>query len=495
MTRPSIRLPSRYRAIRHIASGGMAGVWEAHDELLHRNVAIKVLAHHLNEDERARTRFQREGRAAAGMSSHPHVVTIYDVGEHEDRSFIVMELMCDSLADRMKAGRVPRETALSWLAGAASAIDAAHEAGIVHRDIKPANLLLDERDRLAVADFGIARLAYDDQVTQTGQVLGTASYLAPEQALGEPATSASDRYALAVVAFELLTGRRPFPQEHFAAQARAHIEEPAPDASEIDPDLPPAAADVLRRGLAKDPGERWPTATAFVEALRDAAAGAAPEPTEATRPMAPTAAAPPRVASPPPGRGSRSNWPVVAALVGLLFGAIALAAVLSGGDDPPPEQPAKTQQPAKKKKKARAESTPTATPTQTPEQQAQPDEARAASLNAQGFELLNAGQYAEAVGPLQQAYEACTGSEALDPCGYALFNYGRALRLSGNPDAAVPILEERLERFPDDQRETVEQELALAREGVTDDGSSDGAGATSPGNGKGKKKGHSKGDD
>jgi serine/threonine-protein kinase len=468
----------------------MASVWEVHDELLDRTVAIKVLAHHLNEDERARRRFQREARAAAGMSSHPHVVTIYDVGEYEDRSFIVMELMCcGSVADRMKQGRVPRETALSWLGDAASALDAAHEAGIVHRDIKPANLLLDERDRLGIADFGIARVAYDEQVTQTGQVLGTASYLAPEQALGEPATAASDRYALAVVAFELLTGRKPYPHEHFAAQARAHIEDPVPDAHEIDPSLPSAAADVLRRGMAKEPAERWPSAAAFVEALSAAVDGAPPSgPTEVTRPLG---------APPPPA--PRNKWPVVAALVALLFAAIGLAAVLSGGDEnPSSDEPTREQAANKpaKKKKARAERTPTATPTptatQTP-QQTGPDEGRAAQLNAQGFQLLNAGSYQEAVGPLQQAYEACQGSEALDPCGYALFNYGRALRLAGNPDAAVPVLEERLQRFPDDQRETVEQELALAREGVTEDGG--GSSTPGKGKGKGKKKGHFKGDD
>src|SRR5919197_3643117 len=235
-----ISLPDRYRVVRHLASGGMAAVWEAHDELLDRDVAVKILAPHLGEDERARRRFQREARAAAGLSSHPHVVTIYDVGEHAGRVFMVMEIMRGgTLADRLRSGReISHEVALRWLREAAQALDTAHDAGVVHRDIKPGNLLLDDRDRLAIADFGIARLAMEDQLTATGQVLGTAAYISPEQAVGEAATAASDRYALAVVAFELLTGTKPFEAEHFAAQARAHVEDLPPLASERDPSLP-----------------------------------------------------------------------------------------------------------------------------------------------------------------------------------------------------------------------------------------------------------------
>src|SRR3954447_366947 len=198
VTPERISLPERYRVVRHLANGGMAAVWEAHDELLDRDVAVKVLASHLGADDRARKRFQREARAAAGLSTHPNVVTIYDVGEHNDRVFMVMEIMRGgSVADRIRSGpEIPRATALRWLREAGSALDAAHDAGVVHRDIKPANLLLDDHDRLGVADFGIARLAWEDQLTLTGQVLGTAAYLSPEQAMGEPATAASDRYAL-----------------------------------------------------------------------------------------------------------------------------------------------------------------------------------------------------------------------------------------------------------------------------------------------------------
>src|SRR4051794_10329185 len=278
----------------------MASVWEARDQILGRSVAVKVLARHLAEDDRARRRFEREARAAAGLSSHPHVVTIYDVGEHDGRAFIVMELMRGgTVGERLRAGRaIADDTVLGWLREAASALDAAHEAGVVHRDIKPANLLLDERDRLAIADFGIARLAMEDQLTATGQVLGTAAYISPEQAVGDPATPASDRYALAVVAFELLTGSKPFEAEHFAAQARAHVEDEPPLATMRDPSLPRGVDPVLERGMDKDPAARWGSAGAMVEELERAMGSAAPA-TEPTRPMA-VAPVPP--AGPPTSR-------------------------------------------------------------------------------------------------------------------------------------------------------------------------------------------------
>src|SRR3954467_11080934 len=241
VTPDRISLPERYRVVRHVANGGMASVWEAHDQLLGRSVAVKLLASHLSEDERARRRFQREARAAAGLSSHPNVATIYDVGEHEGRTFMVMELLTGgTVADNIRAGEdIPPATALRWLRDAAGALDAAHAQDVVHRDVKPSNMLLDEHGRLAIADFGIARLALEDQLTATGTVLGTAAYISPEQAVGDPATASSDLYALAVVAYELLTGQRPFQAENFAAQARAHVEDPPPRATDLKPSLPP----------------------------------------------------------------------------------------------------------------------------------------------------------------------------------------------------------------------------------------------------------------
>jgi hypothetical protein len=261
----------------------MAAVWCAEDLVLGRPVAIKVLAERFAHDDMAMRRFKREARAAARVSTHAHVVTIYDVGDLEvdprdvessQRPFIVMEYLAGgTVADAIRVGAVRRQEAVRWIREAASALDHAHARGIVHRDIKPANFLLNRSRVLHVADFGIARLMSEDTITSTGELFGTAAYLSPEQALGREATGASDRYALAVAAFELLAGERPFDAPHFAAQARQHIEDERPQASERDRTLPPALDAVLMRGMAKEPDERFETAGEFVDALETALSG------------------------------------------------------------------------------------------------------------------------------------------------------------------------------------------------------------------------------
>ena len=179
-----------------------------------------MLAERYAADDDFRARFTREALTAASLS-HPNVVTIYDVGEPDGGTpFIVMEhLGGGSLADRARDGRIPHDTAIAWLDQAARALDAAHTAGIVHRDVKPGNLMLDDQGDVHVTDFGIARAAAHDPLTSAGTILGSSGYMAPEQARGEPATDASDRYALGCVAFELLTGRRPFEAESPTAEA------------------------------------------------------------------------------------------------------------------------------------------------------------------------------------------------------------------------------------------------------------------------------------
>ncbi len=296
-------LPARYRDARPVGRGGMAEIYRAHDAELGRPVAVKVLAEHCAEDDDIRQRFLLEARAAARLSGDPHTVTIYDVGETRGRPYLVMEyLPGGSLAARLAAGRVDEALALEWLEQTARALDAAHEHGVVHRDVKPGNLLLDRDDNVYVADFGIARAAGVDSNTQTGVILGTAGYLAPEQAAGGHATAASDRYAFAVVAHELLTATRPGPTPST--------------------ELPPAARQVFARALAEDPEKRFASCLEFVAALRAAVAPAA-----ATAPTAVTVR-------------RRSRRTPLAIATALAFGLLAflLSAALTTGNaaKPPP---------------------------------------------------------------------------------------------------------------------------------------------------------------
>ncbi len=193
----------RYTIERELGHGGMAIVYLARDEELRRHVAIKVLAVHLAGDETFRARFLREARLA-GRLSHPNVVQVYDAGETDGRPFIVMEYVPGrTLAD---CGKLPAERAAELALQACAGLQHAHDAGLIHRDMKPGNLLLREDDVLKIADFGIARAAESTRQTQAGSVLGTAAYLAPEQAAGQDVTSAADVYSLGAVLYELLTG-------------------------------------------------------------------------------------------------------------------------------------------------------------------------------------------------------------------------------------------------------------------------------------------------
>jgi eukaryotic-like serine/threonine-protein kinase len=507
----AVTLPDRYRVVRHLARGGMATVWEAVDELLGRRVAVKVLAEHLAQDPAARERFQREARAAAKVSNHPNVVTIYDVGEGEGeeeghgRPFIVMELLTGgTVAQRIRAGRPSHRQALEWLAQAAAAIDDTHARGLVHRDIKPGNLLLDERGRLAVADFGIARLAREQTVTGTGQLLGTAAYLSPEQARGDPASAASDRYSLAVVAYELLTGRRPFTAEHFAAQARQHLEAAPPPASSIRPELPPAVDAALGKGLAKEPARRWPTASAMVEALEDALDGIPqPAPTGATRVLGPRKAGPDTQAGVPPpaafprvrGRRRGARVGVVLALLAVvaLIGAI-VSAASGGGDRITARVDHATNKRAlaaaddakPKKKKASSKPTTSSTPTRSSTPAPATGSGDTGALNDQGFRLLNAGQPDQAIPVLQKAVDGCHGDPSNLTCAYAMYNLGKALRLAGRPDEAITWLQRRLQN--PDQRATVERELAAARAAANGTGGGSAPSSGSPGKAKGHEK-------
>lgn len=326
-------LPPRYARPERIAHGGMGDIYVAEDRQLGRKVAIKVLAERFSSDAEVRERFKREALTAARLSGHPHIVTIFDVGEWQGRPFIVMELFeGGTLADRIHDGRISRGQSFDWLRQAAEALDAAHREGIVHRDVKPANLLFDSRGELNVADFGIARVL--DQttagMTAPGTVLGTAGYLAPEQASGEEATAASDIYSLGVVAYELVTGRRPFERGSATAEAAAHIHEPVPSASAEVPGIPRTVDAVFERALEKDPSRRHGSAGELVQDLQ--AAVTAGEQSTGSIPVPPTA---PTSALPAPRRGRSWLVPALLALVLLgAGGAVAAALVTDGGGDP-----------------------------------------------------------------------------------------------------------------------------------------------------------------
>jgi serine/threonine-protein kinase len=469
-----LQLPDRYAIRRQIAQGGMASVWCAHDRVLGRNVAIKVISARFARDQSAVRRFNREARAAARLSSHRHVVTIYDVGhavDHEHavyRPFIVMEYLAGgTVADALRVGAVTRNLAVRWIRQASSALDYAHRQGVIHRDIKPANLLLDCERMLYVADFGIAQIGTEDTFTGSGQMLGTAAYIAPEQVLGRKASEASDRYALAVAAFELLAGRRPFVAPHFAAQARQHLEEDPPAASSVNPSLPGALDGVLARGMAKHPKERWQTGAELADAI-DAALNPRPvaalAPRRAPRPRRPAATVS-AIARPRPQ--SRRRLAVAALAAGV--SGIVLAAVASGmfsaAHGSPASHTAKTQAAATTAGRHRHRSRPHARPasTTTSTIQASPVAAStppptADTLEARGHALLNDGDYSGAISVLRRAVRAASPSSLT--YAYALFDLGRSLRLSGDPKDAATVLWQRM-KIPN-QTGIVRYELELA---------------------------------
>lgn len=266
-------LGGRYRLVHPVAEGGMAHVWEAVDEVLTRAVAVKILHGHLAADEAFRERFRREAVAAARLS-HPAIVATYDTGEDGDLTFIVMELVRGrTLRDLLRdEGALAPDLAVRVAGQTAGALAHAHAAGLTHRDIKPANILLCEEiapDRVKIADFGIAKAADDGEpdLTQTGAIVGSARYLAPEQAEGGQPDARSDLYALGVVLFEMLTGRVPFDAGTDLGTALAHVKEEPPRPRRLRPGIPRPLEDITLRLLAKSPDDRFASAGDLQRAL------------------------------------------------------------------------------------------------------------------------------------------------------------------------------------------------------------------------------------
>ncbi len=287
----------RYRVDRRIGEGGMAEVYLGHDLLLNRAVAIKVLRSQYASDPLFRARFEREAQAAAGFT-HPNIIDIYDVGEEGRTPYIVMEYVRgDTLKTIIEEeGPFDADDVASLLEQVGAALDYAHDRGLVHRDIKPQNILVDSQGLAKVVDFGIAKGLADNHLTEVGTGLGTVHYISPEQASGLMATPASDIYALAVVAFEMLTKTLPFDADSTVGVAMRHVHDPPPAPSSIVPSVPASVDALVLRGLAKDPTTRYASAGAFATAMtnwRTIPETSSPSPASAARRTAPVGVAPP----------------------------------------------------------------------------------------------------------------------------------------------------------------------------------------------------------
>jgi serine/threonine-protein kinase len=501
----------------------MASVLLCEDERLGRQVAVKRL--HADSPVDVAQRFDREARLGASLN-HPNLVSVFDTATDDEGVLIVMEYVDgETLSRKLRRGPLRPEEVRKIVLDLGDALDHAHAQGVIHRDVKPGNVLIREDGMTKLADLGIATASDGTRITRSGIVLGTAAYMAPEQLDGREIGPPADIYALAAIAFEALSGRKPREGRTPMEIAHRMANDGPPDLSEAWPRAPKAAVDVLKRGMAFDPEDRPASAGELARELAEAldtetetapagrtrptrrlrrrsrgagaaaagvvAAGAAAEPAAA----APPPSAPPRAAAAedtnggpvtptaaPAASGSRPRGRrpgMLALILAIAFIALAAAAIVgavSGGDDNSPSQSAKPtpaapkntdtakkEEPAKKKKsEPRQEEPAAAAPAPAQEEQKSYDPARGAALNSQGFALMNRGDYDGAIPILQQAVDSFPPGTTDLNYAYALFNLGKSLRLAGRADEAVPILEQRL-KIPN-QTETVQHELDLAKQ-------------------------------
>jgi eukaryotic-like serine/threonine-protein kinase len=344
-------LAGRYELGEVIGRGGMSTVYRARDLSLDRVVAVKVAMDPLLErDPVYAARFKREARAAAAIS-HPSAVTVFDAGSDGPTRYIVMECVeARNLAEILREEKPLEPARAARIAEQiADALAAAHAAQIVHRDIKPGNVMVASGDRVKVLDFGIARTPDAVTLTQTASVLGTAPYMSPEQAMGQPADARSDIYSLGCVLYEMLTGKPPFMADVAAAVLHQHVRVPARSPRELNPAVPPALDALVLQMLAKDPGDRPQTAGEVRDRLANFETDTQTQPTAATEVLAAAAAAVPQMATvpqaatpapdptaptraiPPRRSPSRAPWVLLGAIALLLLGAAVAYALASGG--------------------------------------------------------------------------------------------------------------------------------------------------------------------
>ena len=430
-------LKNRFRLERLLGHGGMAAVWLGHDEVLERPVAVKVLSDTIASDPEFVARFRREARTAAALS-HPNLVDVYDYSEEGERPYLVMQFVPgETLAARqtrgeaVDCGKLARELL--------EALAHIHEAGILHRDVKPGNVIVEPDGTAKLIDFGIALPRDATALTSTGLILATERYAAPEVMEGQPASERSDLYSCGVLLracegpradalralIVWLTRPDPADRPASARQALGELHQlDYPAASQVD--------------AVRSPGRLDGEATQVFEAPVERSAE--------------------RLA-PPPLRAGGTRLRLAAILALLAAAAVVAVVVLSGGDEPRGKGTATAQTKPKKKQEPAKETTAT-TPAAVPAS-TEADPERGSALNEQGYELIQAGEYGAAVPVLEEAVSSFPeGSEDLD-YAYALFNLGNALRLSGRPEDAIPVLEQRLQ-IPN-QTATVQQELDAAR--------------------------------
>jgi serine/threonine-protein kinase len=323
---------------RELGRGGMAVVYEAFQPALQRTVALKVLPPGMSHDADFVRRFKQEAIAAASLR-HPNIVAVYDVGDLEPYHFIVMEYLAGQSLQAVirSSGALPLERVNKIVHQVAQALDYAHQHGFIHRDVKPGNIILDAEGHATLTDFGLARAMTGAHLTQTGTIVGTPAYMAPEQIMGQAVDARTDIYALGIVIFEMLTGRTPFAGDTTAVLYK-HVHEPPPPLAELAPRVPPPVVQAVLRALAKDPAQRFKSAGELAAALTGASTATKvptlpTPPAQSTPPTPlPTFYTPPPQPVPPGVQRPASGWPGwlpwLLAIIGL--GLLACAAVILG---------------------------------------------------------------------------------------------------------------------------------------------------------------------